>query len=162
MSLSITGLVLAYLLIVFLLLVAVLRSDLGVPAKFALIIVAGVFCWIHFQSLVATLGWPVETRLPARFEMVAVLVDEPDHRRDSDGSIYLWLRDLEDAHARPRAFRTPYDKTLHLRIDEVLEKQKQGERFVGSASASTDSSAAAGIEFKILGKNQNYLKPEGE
>ena len=157
MTTSILALALAYVFLLFLLVLAVLKSELGAIRKLLLILLAGGFYWWHFDALQGYLGWPAEERLPANFELVSRIVVEPDIKRDEDGGIYLWLRDLGHEQLVPRAFRLPYDKALHRKVDDTLKRQQQGERFVGSPARGSGS-RRQDIDFKAAERDRKALK----
>lgn len=79
-------------------------------------------------------GFPSESTLPERFVMLASVIEEPNAERGEAGAIYVWLNALEDGRpaAQPRAYRLPYGKDLHTRLDEAMKKIRQGVAQVGS------------------------------
>ena len=131
MSLSILAIALAYAFLLFLVLLAVLKSELGSGLKLTLVaLCAGFYLW-HYTALQDYLGWPAGNDLPPKFEMISVLVVEPDVKRDDPGGIYLWVRDLESEQLVPRAYQLPYAKQLHRKVADTLRKQREGQRHVG-------------------------------
>lgn len=132
MTLSILLLALAYVFLLFLLLLAIFRSELGPGLKLVLAALClGFYLW-HYHALQGFPGWPASDDLPARFELVSSFAVEPDLKNDREGGLYQWLRDLDVENALPRAYQLPYRKALHRKIDDTLRKQEAGERFVGS------------------------------
>ena len=149
MSASVMALTLAYVLLLFLLLLAVLRSELRPAWKFALSAACAVFYLWHYQSLQAFRGWPASDRLPQRFEVIHSITVEPDLRQGLDGAIYVWIRDLDAAQPVPRAYRFDYDRQLHRKIDDNQRRQRQGERRVGAPQPG-GSIAAPELEFESV------------
>ena len=132
MSIPMLALALAYVFLLFLLLLAVFRSEIGYGLKLVLsVLCLGFYLW-HYNALQDYLGWPTAGALPARFALVSSFTVEPDLKRDEAGSIYLWVRDLDSETAVPRAYQLPYHKDLHRKVDDAMRKQQQGERFVGT------------------------------
>lgn len=161
MTVSILGLALAYAFLALLLLMAILRSELR--AGFKLLLVAaslGFYLW-HYHAMQAYLGWPAGNRLPARFELISRVTVEPDLKRDEEGGIYLWLRDLEREQLIPRAYRLPYDKALHQKVENTLRRQQRGERIVGRP-ASGGSGARPDIEFEAVKRDTGELKSRSD
>ena len=132
MTVSILGLGFAYVFLLFLVLLAIFRSEIGPAPKLALAALClGFYLW-HYGALQGYPGWPASDDLPARFELVSSFTVEPDLKSGREGGLYLWLRDLDSENAIPRAYRLPYQKALHRKVDDTLRKQQSGERFVGS------------------------------
>lgn len=132
MTVSILSLALAYVFLLFLVLLAVLKSELAVGLKFVLAgLCLGFYLW-HYLALKQHLGWPASIQVPDRFELIDSYTVEPDLKNDEIGAVYLWLRDLDREGAPPRSIRLPYQRQLHRQVDDTLRKQRAGERFVGS------------------------------
>jgi len=100
MTAGVVGLGASYLVIALLLLSLNLRSAWRWPVKAGAIAVTIGFLIVAFLALEAMLGWPTEAAPPARFELHAALVHEPDRASSSRGAIYLWLSP-RDAEGRP-------------------------------------------------------------
>jgi len=155
---SILSLALAYVLLLLVLLLAVFKSDLGVVPKAVLVVLCSGFYLWHYQAMQAHRGWPASDDLPQNFELISRIVVEPDIKRDEDGGVYLWLRDLDREQILPRAYRLPYRKDLHRQVDDVQGRQQQGERFVGRPAAGS-TGKRGDIEFEALERDREGLKP---
>lgn len=157
MNPSILAIALAYAFLLFVILLAVLKSELGAGSKLTLVaLCAGFYLW-HYDALQNYLGWPADSALPRKFEMLASLVVEPDLKRDHPGAIYIWVRDLDGDRPVPRAYRLPYRKQLHREVDETARKQRQGERYVGTPVAD-GAGRNTSIEFEALQRDGNRYK----
>lgn len=157
MTAAVVALALAYVFLLFLLLLALFRSEIGAGFKLALAALClGFYLW-HYDALLQYLGWPNGGALPARFELVGSFTVEPDLKRDEDGSIYLWLRDLDDESGVPRAYRLPYYKQLHRKVDDTMRRQRLGERFVGSP-AKGGGQRQTRIEFEAVQRETRSSK----
>jgi len=155
---SILAIALAYAFLLFVILLAVFKSELGASAKFVLVaLCAGFYLW-HYDALQNYLGWPAGNALPPKFEMISGMVVEPDLKRDDPGAIYIWVRDLDGERMVPRAYRLPYQKPLHREVDETLGKQRNGERFVG-APVSEGGGKTTSIEFEAVQRDGKSYKP---
>jgi hypothetical protein len=122
---AVVGLVASYVALATLLLSLNLKSAWRWPVKAAAIGVMAAFFVVAFVALQAMLGWPTEALLPARFELHAALIEEPDRKGRSAGAIYLWLspRPGDGASAGPpRAYALPYSRALH----EATERAQAG------------------------------------
>ncbi len=157
---SILAIALAYAFLLFLLLLAVFKSELGAASKFTLVaLCAGFYLW-HYQALQDYLGWPAGNALPRKFEMVSSLIVEPDLKGDDPGAIYIWVRDLDSEGGVPRAYRLPYQKQLHGKVAETERKQRNGQRHVGTPVAG-GAGANPDIEFEAMRRDgkQHKLAP---
>lgn len=149
MTVSIVGLALAYVLLILLTLLAVLKSEIGAGLKLLLVVLCcGFYLW-HYDALQRYPGWPADEDLPRRFELVSSFSVEPDPKNDEAGGVYLWVRDLDAASALPRAYRLPYRRTLHRKVADVQRRQQEGERFVASPAAQATGKPAS-IQFEAV------------
>jgi hypothetical protein len=134
---AIVGLSASYLALAVLLLSLNLRSDWRWPVKASAIALSLGFLVMGFHALEAMLGWPIAAAPPARFELNAALVDEPDRATNSSGAIYLWLS-TRDAEGRPsgppRAFALPYSRELHEQVARAQAKLEGGHPVEGAAA----------------------------
>lgn len=157
MSASLLALGLAYVFLLFLVLLAILKSDLGPGLKLALATLClGFYLW-HYDALQQFLGWPAEEGLPQRFEVISSFSVEPDLRRDQPGGIYLWVRDLDSDQAVPRSYYLPYHKPLQLKLGDIMQRQQQGERHVGTPLPGRSGNTTQ-IEFEALRRDTRALK----
>jgi len=159
MEISIISLALAYVFLGFLLLLAVLRSELGISLKLALVLLAAGFYIWHYDGLQALRGWPAKQELPQQFELVARVVVEPNAQDDEPGSIFLWLLDLDSSQLTPRAYRLPYSRDTHSKVDDTLQEQLQGQRFVGRPAPDAAGGPRSAVEFEAVQPLRRDLKP---
>lgn len=154
---SILSLALAYVFLLFLVLLAILKSEIGAGLKLVLAALClGFYLW-HYSLLQAYLGWPADDGLPEHFELVSAFTVEPDLKADDPGGIYLWVRDLDSDRLVPRSFRLPYQKQLHQQVNTTMNKQRQGERFVGSPVAGGAGNRTQ-IEFESMQRDSQSHK----
>lgn len=157
MTTSILSLALAYVFLLFLVLLALLKSEVGAGLKLVLAALClGFYLW-HYNLLQDYLGWPSDDGLPQHFELVSVFTVEPDLKNEQEGGIYLWIRDLDSDRLVPRSFRLPYQKQLHRQVDSTMNKQRQGERFIGSPVAGGAGSKTR-IEFESVQRDSQSHK----
>jgi len=160
-TMSILSLALAYVFLLFLVLLAVLKSDLGAGLKFILLsLCLGFYLW-HYNALQDYLGWPAPGGIPQNFELISSFTVEPDLKHDEAGSIYIWVRDLDSDLMLPRSFRLPYQKQQHRQVDDTLQRQQQGERFVGRPRAG-GSGYSTEIEFEAVQRDSKLHKAAPE
>lgn len=126
--LSQAGLVAAFVLVALLLLVICLTTRFSWHIKGGLIGVVSLFYLVTYYSFPPLLGWPTDSDLPQRFNLVALFVQEPDKATGDSGEIFLWLTDLERGPARdePRAYRVPFSADLHAKVVEAGTKMRKG------------------------------------
>ena len=161
MTMSILSLALAYVFLLFLLSLAVLKSDLGAGLKFILVsLCLGFYLW-HYNALQDYLGWPATSGIPQNFELISSFTVEPDLKHDEPGSIYIWVRDLDSDLLLPRSFRLPYQSQQHRQVIDTLQRQQQGERFVGRPRAG-GSGYSTEIEFEAVQRDSILHKAAPE
>lgn len=157
MTASLLSLALAYAFLLFLVLLAIFRSEIGAGLKLVLASLCfGFYLW-HYNSLEDYLGWPAADGIPRNFELVSSIVVEPNLKNDEAGAIYIWVRDLDGDQLVPRSFRLPYQKLLHRQVDDTMHRQQQGERFVGKPRAG-GSGKKSKIEFESIQRDIKSLK----
>jgi hypothetical protein len=154
---SLLALALAYVFLLFLVLLAIFRSEIGAGLKLVLAFLClGFYLW-HYNSLQDYLGWPAADGIPPNFELISTIVVEPNLKNDEAGAIYIWVRDLDRDQLVPRSFRLPYQKLLHQQVDDTMHRQQQGERFVGKPRAG-GSGKKSKIEFESIQRDIKSLK----
>ena len=91
MTLGITGIISAYILLALLLLSINLYSKWSWQIKAATIVLTSVFYVVTYYSLPGLLGWPTSQNPPAQFRLLAAHVEQPDKEKNTTGAIYLSL-----------------------------------------------------------------------
>lgn len=156
--LSKTGLVAAFVLTALLLISANLYSRWSWRVKAALIVIVSAFYIVTYFSIPPLLGWPSESRLPDRFNLVAVYVQEPDKATGAQGEIFLWATDMDNTgYQVPRAYTVPFTSELHARVVEAGNKMRKGLPQLGEAEYEelgpsvrpSDESQAGQISVKV-------------
>ena len=128
-----SGLVAAYVAVALLLLVLNLNTRWSWMVKALAIVVVSALYLVTYYSIPPLLGWPTEQRLPKRFHLLAVDVQEPDKASGRSGHIFLWARDLiqDTAGAEPRAYRLSYAPALGKTVQDAGEKVRKGMSQIG-------------------------------
>jgi len=158
---SLLALAMAYVFLLFLVLLAIFRSEIGPGLKLVLAsLCLGFYLW-HYNALQDYLGWPAADGIPENFELISSIVVEPNQKSDEDGGIYLWVRDLDGDQLVPRSFRLPYQKLLHQQVDDTMRRQQQGERFVGKPRVGGSANTTK-IEFESIQRDIKSLKSSAE
>jgi len=132
---AVIGLVASYAILAVLLLSLNLKSAWHWAVKAAAIALTAGFVVVAFLAIEALLGWPTETPPPARFQLHAAVVLEPDRDRPT-GAIYLWLspRAADGERAGPpRAHALPYSRELHEQTERARQGLQEGETIEGTA-----------------------------
>jgi hypothetical protein len=159
---SILALALAYVFLLFMVTLAILKSDLGVGLKLVLVsLCLGFYLW-HYNALQDSLGWPAASGIPQNFELISSFTVEPDPKRDEPGSIYVWLRDLDSDRLLPRSFRLPYQQQQHRQIEDTMQRQQQGERFIGRPRVRGSGGIKTEIEFEAVQRDSRSHKASPE
>jgi len=127
-TLSIAGLVAAYVLIALLLLSVNLYSNWSWQVKTGTVVITSAFYIVTYLSFPPLLGWPATGNPPERFRLIAAHVEQPDKITGDEGAVYLWLARIEDlsSPAPPRAYRLPYSSALHELVINVKSKLDKG------------------------------------
>lgn len=141
MTLSIFALVGSYLMLGLVLLLLLIEGKWSFERKAFLIVTVSLFYMIHYNSLVASRGWPVSDQLPERFRLIAADVIEPNPFLGQEGIIYLWVADLDDLadNPVPRGYRLGYNDILHKNIDGAMQKTIKGSPQMGSTQSKQES-----------------------
>lgn len=124
MSLGITGIIAAYILLAILLLSIDLYSKWAWPIKAGAVILTSAFYVITYYSMPALLGWPTKQDPPAQFRLLAAHVEQPNKEENTSGAIYLWLSKINNMTelSEPRAYEFEYSPELHEKIINVDAK----------------------------------------
>jgi hypothetical protein len=96
--------------------------------KSTMIIITTLFYVLTYNSFTNLLGWPSNDILPDRFRLVAAQIYEPNALINSEGSIFLWVTDMNDLAglSTPRSFSIKYNKNVHEKISKALVNLKNG------------------------------------
>ena len=124
MTLGITGIIAAYILLALLLLSINLYSKWSWQVKAATIVLTSVFYVVTYYSLPALLGWPTSQNPPSQFRLLAAHVIQPDKEKNTSGTVYLWLSKIINMTelSEPRAYEFDYSAKLHEKIINVNAK----------------------------------------
>jgi len=132
-TLSISGLVAAYILIAVLLLSLNLYSRWSWQVKAGAIVLTTAFYIVTFISFSPLLGWPTEQSPPGNFRLIAAHVQQPNKITGDSGAIYLWLSQVENLrkNSPPRAYKLPYSDKLYEKIVVANAKLAKGVPLLG-------------------------------
>tara|TARA_Y100000739_G_C20496363_1_gene412805 strand:+ start:208 stop:720 length:513 start_codon:yes stop_codon:yes gene_type:complete len=123
-TLGITGIIAAYILLAVLLLSINLYSKWPWQLKAGAIVITSAFYVITYFSFPALLGWPTTQDPPTQFRLLAAHVEQPDKEKNTTGIIYLWLSKINNMTdlSDPRAYEFDYSPELHEKIINVNAK----------------------------------------
>ena len=113
------------------------------PLKISASLMLPLFYSLQWSGLAELRGWPSEQSLPDRFQLLAADIVDPTLNQGA-GSIHLWVR-LKKSE-QPRAYRLPYNKSLHQEIHAARLKIEQGQNQFGIIRDSSRSSSGAAID----------------
>ena len=147
--------VLSYATLLFLVLLALLWSRWPAWLKGLLIVGVTVFYFYADDVVHGMWGWPSADALPARFVLLAAVIDEPSAKRP--GGLYVWVNALEDGKptAQPRAFKLSYSKDLHALLNEGMKKVREG---VSQLGTSEPKVGKAGFSWLRPGNDEQIVK----
>ena len=147
--------VLSFVALVFVALLALLWSRWPVWLK-GLLVVGVTVLYFHADDVVHGMwGWPSSDALPARFVLLAAVIDEPSAKRP--GALYVWVNALEDGKpgALPRAFKLPYSKDLHALLNDGMKKVREG---VSQMGTSEPKVGKPGLSWLRPGNDEQVVK----
>ena len=114
----------------------------------AITLLFSIGMWNSFNDL---LGWPTTEKVPDKFEILWVVVEEPNKRTNDDGAIYIWIKNLEpkddsfslsfnskDVSKGSRLYKLPYNRAMHEQVPGILDKIKEKSSPSFKASISID------------------------
>ena len=128
MNSEIFFIIICYAILAFLLVLFNLRTTFHWIIKSLMIIVTTTFCVLTYDSFKNLIGWPSNDNLPDRFRLVAAQIYEPNALINSEGSIFLWITDMNDLAglSTPRSYSVRYNKEVHEKISKALVSLKNG------------------------------------
>lgn len=128
MNSEIFFIIICYAILAFLLVLFNLRTTFHWIIKSSMIIVTTTFCVLTYDSFKNLIGWPSNDNLPDRFRLVAAQIYEPNALINSEGSIFLWITDMNDLAglSTPRSYSVRYNKEVHEKISKALVSLKNG------------------------------------
>jgi len=100
------------------------------------ILVTSAFFIVSYYSIIEMMGWPVEARLPERFQLHWARINEPDKLLNTPGAIYLWAERLDESNIPagiPRAYKLPYTEPLDNGVNDAMEMISMGQEVGGTA-----------------------------
>lgn len=143
--------VVVYALIAVLLLSLNLTSRWRWWVKGGAIVLTTIFFAASYLAISSLLGWPARDIMPARLSLVATRIVEPDAFTGAEGSIFLWVEELDDENipsGRPRSFELAY-------TDQAAE-QAEG------AQAQLNAGEQVEVEFRETEEEQESSGEEEE
>ncbi len=128
-------LILSYLLISSLLLLFCFFTPFTRKVKLTGILVVAAFYFTSWNSYINILGWPSTEDLPDKFRISWVIIQEPSKGNRKEGSLYLWLRKLNEVntpYGAPRSYKLLWNEENHKVAQSALYKLKEGEQLNGT------------------------------
>ncbi len=124
MTLGITGIISAFILLALLLLSINLYSKWSWRVKATTIVLTSAFYVITYFSFPPLLGWATGQNPPQQFRLIAAHVVQPNKESGEDGAVYLWLTEIKDmtTTGEPRSYVLGYSNELHEKIINVNAK----------------------------------------
>ena len=106
--------IICYIILAFLLLLFNLRTNFHWMIKSTMIVLTTLFYILTYDSFKNLIGWPSNDPLPDRFRLVAAQIYEPNALLNSEGSIFLWITDMDDLAglSTPRSHSLKYKRAF--------------------------------------------------
>jgi len=124
MAEGIIGLAASFLVIIALILwLIILSKGKFWIMKSIVITTATLFSIVVLLSLKDFIGWPSKSTLPQQFQLHWAIIDEPSKIKNTKGSIYMWVTELDkenQSEGLPRAYKIDYTRKNHEEIMKGL------------------------------------------
>ena len=130
-------LALAYAVTAALLLNLNLATRLAGWIKFTAVLGVSTLYLVTWHGLSDLLGWSTSERMPVDFRLHWVVIEEPNKATGTDGKIYFWIRELDEAglaDGAPRAYQVPWNEDTAEAAEEALEELEGGQLLNGRMS----------------------------
>lgn len=134
MTPMVLALSLAYAAVAALLLTLNLKTRFAPGIKGAAIVLVSVLYAVTWTSLGGLMGWASPDPMPENFRVLWISTDEPDKTSGADGTIYFWIRALDEAGlpvGAPRAHRVPWSESAAEAAEEAMAAIEEGELLNG-------------------------------
>ncbi len=160
----ILALTLAYTAIAALLLNLNLVSRYSPLLKAAAIVAVSVLyagTWYGYQGL---LGWASPDPLPENFRVLWITMNEPDKTTSASGTIYFWVRALDDADlpaGPPRAHRIVWSEESAEAAQAALDRMEDGELLNGRLSRNMVTDEQVRIDLGTAYAGEQSLAGDG-
>lgn len=153
MGSTVFSIVVSYTMLAFLLLIFSMRTTFHWILKASLITAVTFFYILTYNSFKEILGWPTKESLPERFRLVAAQIYEPNVVTSSEGSIFIWITDMNDRSGlgTPRSFEIKYSKQLHEQVSKATISLKNGIPQMGEIKEDKED---VGIISQVLEKKK--------
>tara|TARA_E500000178_G_C17035003_1_gene762923 strand:- start:4479 stop:5003 length:525 start_codon:yes stop_codon:yes gene_type:complete len=153
MDSTVLSIVVSYIVLAFLLLIFNLRTSYHWLLKSLLIASVTLFYILTYNSFKEILGWPTKETLPDRFRLVSAQIYEPNVITNSEGSIYIWITDMNDKSGLgiPRSHELPYSKEVHEQVSKASINLKNGVPQMGELQVEEEK---VGLITKVLEKKK--------
>lgn len=125
---------LAYAAVAALLLTLNLGTRFAPWIKGAAIVMVSVLYGVTWISLGGLMGWASPDPMPEQFRVLWISTDEPDKASGADGTIYFWIRALDEAGlpvGPPRAHRLPWSESAAEAAEQAMAAIEEGELLNG-------------------------------
>ena len=124
----------SYAVIAALLLVFCFYTNFTKKVKLISIFAVSLFYISSWKGYVGVLGWPTSEDLPDDFNILWVVIQEPNKSKSNEGELFLWIKEIDEYKkpiGDPRAFNLQWNKENHRIAQEALHKLQEGERLNG-------------------------------
>jgi hypothetical protein len=99
----------------------------------AITVVSGLYA-VTWISLGGLMGWATADPMPADFRVLWISTDEPDKGGRQPGTIYFWVRALDEAGlpvGAPRAHKVPWSEATAEAAEAAMAQIEEGELLNG-------------------------------
>lgn len=131
--------------------------------KLLLTVVLFSLCLAAWTSVESYAGWPSGNIREMDFQVLQVVIDEPDKKNGTPGYIYVWLRtsDIQQDmlldflgyranENEPYAVRLPYTRESHKQAQQMREMLKGDKNVEGKFEKSLDGIAGNVYNLKTI------------
>lgn len=130
-----------------------------------------------WHSLESLEGWPTEERMPEKFEIKWIVIEEPNMRTGEEGEIFIWSKNMtkeynsassipllhnKEKSNDPRLHRLPYSREMHKQAQDIQNKIASGEKYYGEMKGGKMKSGGKGKEGEGKGKSNGKGNGKGK
>ncbi len=149
MTITILTLTGAYALIAAILMLLLISTAVHPVIKAILVGLVAVLLIFTYRGIGDIRGLPSDAAPPQYFKLHWARVIEPNKLNDEDGSVFLWIEELDAENfpiGVPRAYELPYDEDLVAKVEAALGRIKAGDNIAGEVSDEETSDDLSNVE----------------
>ena len=141
MTQTILTLTIAYGLLAAIAMLLLFNSRIPGILRGGLTVAVVVLMFLTYRGIGDLRGLPSDDMLPDKFRLYWAKIEEPDKLSGAPGSVFLWIRELDDDNYElglPRAHKLPYSEELASLVIGAMQQIQAGEDISGEVDAEAE------------------------